>query len=305
MPKSELLFLDTSIHIARLLHGPNQRARVNARIEQYLTASGLVTRQEFKRRVLKCAAKLLDVLEKRGGCEAAHAYFVRLVTNQFQKRAATICLGLLGQAEGLNDTQKTARLKVRLRTLIVTGLDKFDKALDLVSPESGCACGAHNVRELPAEGKKPKRFDFGPERCSDPRASECGISQFLSDCGQQRECLLQQLGAIPEDQKTKELKAAELFLQATDANLSNAPAHDPCLKVGDAVIALEASAAGASTFYTMNYKESEYLCRALGQTLIVRPADDMLDDTIHQNVSTRDAQPPAETVAPRMESDLQ
>lgn len=288
MPKSELLFLDTSIHIARLLHGPNQRARVKARVEQYLTASGLVTRQEFKRRVLKDAAKLLDALDKRGGCEAAHAYFLRLSQSTFHKRSATICLGLLAQATGQNDKDKTERLRVRLRTLIVTGLGMFDKALDRVCTESGCACGACNVREVTTAGKNSKHFDFGPERCSDTRASACGISQFLSGCAQQRECLLQQLATIPEDRKTKELKAAELFLQATDANLSNAPAHDPCLKVGDAIIALEASAAGASTFYTMNYKESEYLCRALGQTLIVRPADDMLDDTIHQNVSTQD-----------------
>ena len=51
---------------------------------------------------------------------------------------------------------------------------------------------------------------------------------------------------------------------------------NPCLEVGDLLIALEST--NAPTFYTFNYKESQHLCRAVGQRLLVgRPNPDKPD----------------------------
>lgn len=44
---------------------------------------------------------------------------------------------------------------------------------------------------------------------------------------------------------------------------------DPCLEVGDLIIALESI--DVQTFYTLNRKESLHFCRVLDQDLIIRP----------------------------------
>src|SRR5437899_296150 len=113
---AQSLFIDTSVHIARMLHGPAQREQVEHQAEPYLRVSGLVCRQEFKRRVLHTAEYLLRVLNERHGFENTHAYMTRMVTYPYQKRRATICLNLLALATGIDDRDKTDRLKTKLRT---------------------------------------------------------------------------------------------------------------------------------------------------------------------------------------------
>jgi hypothetical protein len=55
------------------------------------------------------------------------------------------------------------------------------------------------------------------------------------------------------------------------AEPGNAKKEDPCLTVGDVLIALES--AGVGHFLTLNGIESQHFCRILGQTLIVHPVD--------------------------------
>jgi hypothetical protein len=62
-----------------------------------------------------------------------------------------------------------------------------------------------------------------------------------------------------------------LGLHRREKNPNKASEEDPCLKAGDLMIALES--AGFEQFYTLNSMESQHLCRALGQTLIVCPID--------------------------------
>jgi hypothetical protein len=280
MPPTELLFLDTSIHIARLLHGPAQKARVEARAGNYLRSSGLVCRQEFKRRILKTAEYLLGVLDERKGYENAHAYMTRLIQNQYQKRRATICLHLLAQATGNADQDKTDRLRVKLRTLILTGLKQFDGWLDRLAPDSGCGCGRCEVRQV----KKPKSgrtvFEFGGDKCSQLGAGQCGIVAFLRSRTTERVAIRTELARVAPDKKSAEIQASETFLTAVESDPQSAPSQNPCLVVGDLIIALESAAAGAKAFYTMNGRESQYLCKALGQTLIVRKPDEQQDDVI-------------------------
>jgi hypothetical protein len=54
------VFLDTSIQIARLVHGPQTKSGIRQRLAQHdKVFTGLVVRQEFKRRLLKEAEYLL------------------------------------------------------------------------------------------------------------------------------------------------------------------------------------------------------------------------------------------------------
>jgi hypothetical protein len=76
---------------------------------------------------------------------------------------------------------------------------------------------------------------------------------------------------LADGQKSAELKKAEGFLELVLRNPDQALAEDPCLSVGDLLIALESL--GTPTFFTLNSAESQHLCRALDQTLIVQPID--------------------------------
>ncbi|HEX9971847.1 MAG TPA: hypothetical protein VGD14_07235, partial [bacterium] len=53
---------------------------------------------------------------------------------------------------------------------------------------------------------------------------------------------------------------------------------DPCLTVGDLLIALESNY--IPDFYTMNYLESHYFCKALKQNLFVRPNNPDKDEEV-------------------------
>jgi hypothetical protein len=86
---------------------------------------------------------------------------------------------------------------------------------------------------------------------------------------------------LPDERKSPEIRRIQVFLEEVLANPHASPTLEPCLKVGDLLIALESVGVGA--FYTMNSKESQHLCSALGQDLIVRSNDPAKDDRIHLN----------------------
>jgi hypothetical protein len=110
---------------------------------------------------------------------------------------------------------------------------------------------------------------LGPEKCSRLPAGTCGIAAFLT--AQKEACgeILKKLKSLPKDQKSQELREAERFLEFWLLKPDKVSQKDPCLTVGDLLIALES--VGVECFFTLNSKESQHLCRALGQSLIVRP----------------------------------
>jgi hypothetical protein len=83
-----------------------------------------------------------------------------------------------------------------------------------------------------------------------------------------------------ESMKTEEIRRCEAFLERVLADPSSAQSQDPRLAVGDLLIALESN--GIPTFYTLNQKESQFFCDALGQELIVRPIDPLKEDNVFQ-----------------------
>ena len=87
--------------------------------------------------------------------------------------------------------------------------------------------------------------------------------------------------SLPDEKKSPEIKNAEHFLKGLERNPDKARNDDPCLTVGDLLIALES--AGIPIFYTLNSKESQHLCRALDQTLIVRPTDPTKPEVLCRN----------------------
>lgn len=267
--KEAPVFLDTSIQIARLVHGPQTKAGIRQRLAQHERVfTGLVVRQEFKRRLLKEAEYLLRLLHRYKSFDEVHQHVIRLFGSwPGRVRKRTICLQTLAQVHGGSDAERTDRLQLYLRSLLVTGLKQFDRKFGEVLQDSACAC----ARMAIVEKQALRRYDLGPEHCSKTKPGACGIVQFLTSRQLNWQAIQAQLKSIPDNKKSLEIKNAERFLERLVSNPNKARNDDPCLTVGDLVIALES--AGISIFYTLNSKESQHLCRALDQTLIVRPID--------------------------------
>jgi hypothetical protein len=175
-----------------------------------------------------------------------------------------------------NDAERTERAKRYLRCLLRFGLTEFDSSVDTVIWDSGCAC-AH----FPVEEKVPyKRYEFGPDKCS-AVGSVCRVAEFLKFRRQEMSQVLAYLKRIPDAKKSIELRRAETFIEEIFGNAGAVEKMEPCLTVGDLMIAMEG--AGVPVFYTLNSKESQHLCRALKQTLIVRPKNPEHEDLVCLN----------------------
>ncbi|OWK45824.1 hypothetical protein FRUB_02155 [Fimbriiglobus ruber] len=260
------------------MHAPSQRKKIEATWASYRVVSGLVSRQEFKRRVLKDAKYLIDQLDTKGGFEETFHYMNRLRTNKFHSRRASICISLMAGVTGESDGDKADRLRAKLHRLLTTGTAMFDAWLDRLVKESGCECGRANVRQVHRRDRLI--YEVGPEECSKLPEGVCAVGKFSATQRERAKAVLDYLRALPDEKKTNELREIERYLADTESAPEMAGKHDPCLKVGDLLIALESAAAGAKTFYTMNSRESLHLCRVLGQTLIIRPIDGQAEDVI-------------------------
>jgi hypothetical protein len=268
------LFLDTSIQIARHVHGPQTKAAIKKRLSQHSKhVTSLVVRQEFKRRLLKEAAYLLGLLHRYQSFDEVHQHVIRLF-GPWHQRKRTICLQTLAQVHEASDAERTERLRLYLRSLLVTGLRRFDQAVDEVSEESGCACASQEV----VEKVELRRYELGSDKCSRAKPGACGIREFLEKRTDLASKIAQHLGAIPPGRKSAEIKNAERFLAKIINDPTKAAQEDPCLTVGDLLIAMES--AGISHFLTLNSTESQHFCRVLGQTLIVHPVDPTKAETV-------------------------
>jgi hypothetical protein len=263
------LFLDTSIQIARHVHGPKTKEAINQRLREHSRhVVSLVVRQEFKRRLLKEAEYLLRQLHRYQSFDEVHQHVIRLFgTWPGRIRKRNICLQTLAQVHEGTDAERTERLRLYLRSLLVDGLRRFDQMVDEVRTESSCACARLEV----IEREKLRRYDFGKERCSLTKPGSCGIRQFLAQRQEWVQKILGHLRSLAPDKKSSEVQTAEKFLDKLAAQPDQVEQDDPCLTVGDLLIALES--VGISHFLTLNGVESQHYCRALGQTLIVHPVD--------------------------------
>jgi hypothetical protein len=268
------LFLDTSVQIARLVHAPETKRRIESWIAQYdITVSSGVVKLEFKRRLLKEAQYLLNQLDRRGSLQRVQRHVIDHLPPQ-QGRKKQICLQTLQTIfEGRDEEEVTERARRWLRTLLKHGLNEFDRSVGSVIKDAGCACAQCGVVERMAY----RSFDFGIDRCSKSKG-RCGIVSFIVERRDLVGRIHQGLKSIPEQSKTDELKRAEAFLDQVVESPESAISADPCTKVGDLIIALESAKIPA--LYTLNYRESQYFCRWLDQVLIVRPNNYERDDVV-------------------------
>jgi hypothetical protein len=268
------VFLDTTIQIARFVRGKRLKDRIEAFLCTFqLRVTSLVVRQEFKRRLLNEAVYLLLQLRKRGSFEELRRHVQNVLPPQ-QQRKTKICLDVLATIdEHDSGDDRTARAELFLEELVETGLAEFDELVDHVVEQSNCACARSDIRRK----KGGTNYDIGTQKCSQVK-DKCGLSAFLADKASTLRSIMRQLSDTPEGDKSEEIKTAEAFGATALATPNAALNHDPCLTVGDLLIALESE--GIPTFYTMNYKESQHYCAALGQALAIRKNDPDADDEV-------------------------
>jgi hypothetical protein len=270
------VFVDTSVQIARVIGSPELKEWIERRLGRYArVVSGLVVRQEFKRRLLKEAKYLLEKLDETKTVVRLRRHLIDHLPRQLERKR-NICLTLLQTIdEQDNEGDHADRLRSFLHALLRDGMDEeFDSRVNEVVHDSGCACA---VRRVQRTGPNRDRYEFGTDQCS--KSDEpCGVVAFLVGHRELTRAILGRLQELTGDAKTSELANAERFLLRVLEEPSGAERLDPCLKVGDLLIALES--VGVPHFYTLNRRESEHLCPVLGQVLIVRPKNDAYDDEV-------------------------
>ena len=276
MPSGTAIFTDTSIEIARLLREPEMKKAIEQRLASYdITVSSPVVIQEFKRRVITEAVYLINLLNAKGSYEKVKRHVTNVLPAQWNRKRQ-ICLGMLDEIfENKDDVELTERAKRYLRTLTKYGISLLKRNIGHIVSGSGCYLSTYPVKE-----KKPYKYDLGKKRCSEVY-SLCPVADFLKEKLELCKRLLKSLSSLPN--KTKELENACDFLQNFIVNTDIVHQKDPCLSVGDLLIALESYS--IPNFYTMNYKESKVFCDILDQNLIIRPNNPNSSETTYSNNS--------------------
>jgi len=259
------VFLDTTIQIARFVHSPEIKSRVAQRLGQYnVTVTSSVVKQEFKRRLLREASYLLETLARLGSYGRVMRHVTDVLPPQ-RNRKRNICIQALETVdENDTDVDRTDRMKFYLRSLLTDGLSQFDESVNSVLAGCGCALAKAPIREV----RKYERYDFGTDKCSRAKG-QCGVIEFLRKNVVPLRNILGRLTGLSSKDKSDELRQAEEFIKSVLADAQCARELNPCSVVGDLLIAIES--ASIPVFYTMNRAESQHLCPALGQRLVVRP----------------------------------
>src|SRR6266404_9246298 len=181
-----------------------------------------------------------------------------------QLRKFRMCMQILATSfEDAGDGERFERLRLQLRYQLLRGMQRLTESVTSVIGDAGCACARLPIEEI----KRFERYTLPNNKCSRTLPGACKIREFLEQMRPSVQAIQEALIALPTESKTRELAAIEDFLRKVLSGSFDVRSLDPCLNVGDLLIALESTM--ARTFYTLNGKESQYLSRALGQSLIV------------------------------------
>lgn len=250
------IFIDTSVQLLRFIGSKDVKTRINERLSGYsFSVTSLVVRQEFKRRFLTDVRYVRTALEKNILNSAETLRYINAkLSSPHNRRKLSICLNILATSgfNGREIPDSGEKCRLLLSRWEDFGLDLFDSSVGQVVKYSGCGCGASP--------------SLGPTKCSVIKT--CKVNEFIRSRPDQAKYILKFLNSATSLFKTLEIQKAEMALSRW-LNSGTLPVNDnPCLTVGDLVIALES--AGIPTFYTQNARESQFFCNAQEQTMIVQ-----------------------------------
>jgi hypothetical protein len=277
MSSKSAVFVDTSIQISRIFKSDELKSRIKERLSKFdLVLTGLVVRNEFRRRVMTEAQYLLRLLDKYKSAKRVQQHVNDELAGWHNQRKRNISLNLLATYyPDRSDEEHTERLKRLLRSLLIAGLDDFDESVDSVIPDSGCACGRESVKEI----EPYKRYDVGRNSCVET-GDVCGIRPFLVSKRHEVQALATYLKELASTEKSEDIQRIEEVLVQLRTMPQTVSELELCKQVGDLLIALESS--HIPSVYTQNIRESQHLSRALHQDLFYRDNHPDNDDQIER-----------------------
>lgn len=255
------VFLDTSILIGLQVHHPEIKKFIRSKIKEFnLSIVSLVVVQEFSRRFLNEAQYLLDLLDRKGSVQNVQFHLLSL--SPMQQRKLKICLYTLFSCfNNESDKDRSDRLRLFLKYILENSIDDLKDDHQILKT-SRCGAGLSVL-----ESKNRKRR-IANKKCV--KNKDCEIVRFLTNSNA-RNPLLAYLLSLRSTELTNELKNGIIFLQSLSDTSVEARETSPCLKHGDIVISLESRP--ILNFFSMNFRESEILCKQAEQTLITCPTN--------------------------------
>ena len=256
------VFLDTSIHLARL-RSPAFQRRIDETLEHFARkGTSSYAKVEYGNNVLSVAAYLLDKLEKLGDLEALADHINnRLVPEYRDHRKKQLWFFNLLRKH-FNRPEATERAKLELRRLLRIGTDRVSSLCD--ETRDGIAC--------PHADQRGCRRWRRPQYCQDAHP-RCRISEFFTEnralfC-RIRDAILNE----PVDARTAELDRFAGIIDQACKKPEILRDVQYCLGLADAIISVDSQ--NYRSFFTENIKESRVLCRTLSQLLLYLKQDPM------------------------------
>lgn len=282
---NDCVFFDTSIQIARVIHHPRIRSSIEDIQKQFLVSvTGLISRREFKQRVLGDCRYLLERFRREEDFDLVLHTVTALPNAWSHGRKKQLCTQILVRAletARISDEDRTDVATDMLWMLLQDGLYHFDRSVTSVVKHSGCVDGKRGVTiKEKRNGSREPVLNLG--HC--PGKPDCSIESFLN---QQRPNLGRIVEFADANPKTfegnRELEKAVSFVRNY---LRDGTCQTPCGSVGDLLIALESVASGARTMYSLDAAASKFYTEVFDQQFIRRPTNPREQDVIERPIST-------------------
>ncbi|HKZ39578.1 MAG TPA: hypothetical protein VJ044_01370, partial [Candidatus Hodarchaeales archaeon] len=230
MSERAVVFVDSSILIAKVIRDKEMKARIKNWLSRYkLKVSGTVALQEFKRRVLRDLAYLLTKLNQNKSYQKTLNYVTSVLPVQ-QQRKKNICILILHSIlPGSSDEELTERARLYCRTLLVNGENLLNCELDSIVSGINCYWSRIPIREK----KRYVAYELGEMHCSKSK-KQCQVGGALEAKKAVCENLLNFLKTLPTRRITRELQSALEFLDRIVDRDALQRIHDeePCSTVG-------------------------------------------------------------------------
>ena len=252
------VFLDTSIHIARL-----KGQAIKERVDDFLSKSqwrgtSTYAKLEYGNNILHVASYLLDKIDEFDSLED----FRYFVTNQLIPRFSdhhqkhVWFSDLLSQH--FNKPEAKEKAKRTLRHILRIGTTFVSDLCDETRDQIGC---------IWTDQRGNRRWKK-PHDCHRYKPG-CRIDRFFSEnrslFGQIRDIIR----TVPKNELTAELERFAVTIDKACADPQVLRHYENCRALADAIIAVQSN--GYLSFFTQNVRESRVLCRALCQLLIGLP----------------------------------
>jgi hypothetical protein len=272
------IFLDTSIHVARL-KGARLCARVNKNLGQFSwRGSGTYAKLEYGNVVLSAAGYLLNKLHELGSLESLRYFVVNQLSPDYQRHYVMWYGNLLHHH--FNKPEATERAERALRHLLRVGTDAVDRLCDRVHDGIACEWANQTLVSGPRGAITRWQSPAWKNRAKRRPPPRCRIDQFFVE----KKALFEKMACViskaPPGEQTEELKTFVSIIEQAAKTPEFLRDCVICAQFADAILAAQSE--GYHSFFTQNLYESDVLCRVMQQLLCYLAPD------IDKDVERRD-----------------